>query len=489
MHALVIGAEVNELVAAHYLARAGHRVLVLEDLATSDGVAGETGWIPQRIVNDLGLREHGLAISRSDPWVSVPLPAGDRLELWRDPARSVDAIRRLSPRDAARWPAFCERMVRLARVLERMYLGPPLQPLSRDLRELARFAGTGLALHRLGRTAIEDFLRVLPMPVADWLDDWFENDALKGALGAAGVMHLCQGPRSGGTAFLMLHQQVGNPPGVFRRVRSNAREVLRKRPGIEIRAGRQVAQIIVHAGRVSGVVLADGEEITAPLVVSGIDPQRTLLDLIDPGWLDPQLVRAVRHIRRRGVVARVTLALEREPAFRVLAVAPSLEYLERAYDEAKYGRVSQAPYLEAMNAGLSARDRHLLEVRVQYAPYALAEGEWDEARRRALGALAVKALSRHAPELEGAEVERVLSPHDLETVYGWPEGQAYQAELALDQLFWMRPHPALAQYRTPIEGLYLCGPGTHPGDASGCAGYNAAREILRDLRAGGLQRS
>lgn len=488
MRALVIGAGVNELVAAHYLARAGHRVLVLEDRAADD-LAGETGWIPQHIVRDLALREHGLAVIRCDPWASVPLAAGGRLELWHDPARSADAIRRLSPRDAARWPAFCERMARLARVLETIYLGPPPQPLSRDLRELARLAATAWALRRLGRTAIEDFLRVLPMPVADWLDDWFENDALKGVLGAAGVMHLCQGPRSGGTAFLMLHRQVGNPPGVFRRARSNAREVLRKRPGIEIRAGREVARIVVHAGRVSGVVLADGEEIAAPLVVSGIDPRRTLLDLLDPGWLDPQLVRAVRHIRRRGVVAQVILALEREPAFRVLAVAPSLEYLERAYDEAKYGRVSPAPYLEARNAGSGARDRYPLEVHVQYAPYALAEGEWDDARRRALGALAVKVLSRHAPELEGAEVERVLSPHDLETVCGWPEGQAYHAEPALDQLLWMRPHPALAQYRTPIQGLYLCGPGTHPGDASGCAGYHAAREILRDLRAGGLRRS
>lgn len=489
MRALMIGAGANELVAAHYLARAGHPVLVLEGCTAFDGVAGETGWVPPRIVNGLGLEKQGLVIHRPDPWVSVPLPQGGRLDLWRDPARSMDAIRKLSPRDAAKWPAFCERMARLAGVLERMYLAPPPDLLSRDLRDLVRLAGIGFALHRLGRATIEDFLRVLPMSVADWLDDWFESDVLKGALGAAGVMHLCRGPRSGGTAFLMLHHHVGNPTGVFRAERSNLCEVLRKRPGIEIRADAEVARIAVRAGRATGVVLAGGEEIPASFVVSGIDPQRTLLELVDPGWLDPELVRAVGHIRRRGVVAHVTLAPDRQPAFQTLAVAPSLDYLERAYDEVKYGRMSRAPYLEAVNGGPAPDGRHRLEVRVQYAPYAPAEGEWDDARRRALGGFVVTMLSRHVPELDGAEVERVLSPCDLETVYGWPEGQAHHAELALDQVLWMRPHPALARYRTPINGLYLCGPATHPGGASGCAGYNAAREILRDLRAGRLQRS
>jgi phytoene dehydrogenase-like protein len=486
MRALIIGAGANELVAAHYLARAGHPVLVLEGHTAFEGMAGEMGWIPPRIVNDLGLEKQGLVIRRPDPWASVPLPQGGRLDLWRDPARSMDAIRKLSPRDAAKWPAFCERMVRLAGVLERMYLAPPPDLLSRDLRGLARLAGIGLMLRRLGRTTIEDFLRVLPMPVADWLDDWFESDVLKGVLGAAGVMHLCRGPRSGGTAFLMLHHHVGNPAGVFRAARSNLCEVLRKHPSVEVRAGAEVAQIVVRAGRATGVVLADGEEIPASFVVSGLDPRRTLLELADPGWLDPELVRAMGHIRRRGAVALVTLALDREPAFQALVVAPSLDYLERACDDAKYGHVSRAPYLEAVSKEPASDGRHRLEVHVQYAPYALAEGTWDDARRRTLGDLAVEALARHAPELKEAEIERVLSPRDLETVYGWPEGQAYHAEPALDQMLWMRPHPVLAHYRTPIDGLYLCGPGTHPGGASGCAGYNAAREILRDLRAGRL---
>ncbi len=301
-----------------------------------------------------------------------------------------------------------------------------------------------------------DLLRLLPMSVADFLDDWFESDALKGVLGAGGVLHLHQGPRSGGTAFALLHRHVGSPPGVFRPARSNVVQVLRDLPGIEIRRGTPVERIVVRDGRATGVVLAGGEEIAAALVVSGADPRRTLLDLVEPGWLDPESIRAVRSIRARGVVAQVTLTLDRAPPPGTLVVAPSLDYLERAYDDAKYRRVSANPYLEARADGQSR-----VIVHMQYAPYALADGEWDDARRAALGRRAEELLS---PHLGAAVVERtVRSPHDLETTHGWPEGQEHHAELALDQLLWMRPTPALARYRTPIDGLYLCGPGMHPG--------------------------
>jgi phytoene dehydrogenase-like protein len=204
---------------------------------------------------------------------------------------------------------------------------------------------------------------------------------------------------------------------------------------------------------------------------------------VDAGWLDPELVRALRNMRCRGVVARVKLALDRAPPFSTLVVAPSLDYLERAYDDAKYGRVSQAPWLEAESVGQAADGRHHVAVHAQYAPYALADGQWDEQRRRALGALAASTLSQHAPEFTGVTVERVLSPRDLEDQHGFPEGQEHHAELALDQALWMRPLPGWARYRTPIDGLYLCGPGTHPGGGiAGAAGYNAAREILRHLK-------
>ncbi len=486
--AIIIGAGVNELLAAHCLARAGHRVLVLDRHAARDDASPDVGWIPPRIVRDLGLDRHGLAIRRPDPWVAAPLPGGGRLELWCDLARSVESIRKLSAADAAKWPQFCQRMGRLARLLESLYTAPPPDPMGRTLGDFARLARLGLRARRLGRRGIEDLLRLAPMSAADLLDDWFEGDALKGALGAAGIMHLSQGPRSGGTAFVMLHHHAGSPAGVFRPPLSNITRVLTGLPGVEIRRGADVARISVREGRVAGLVLAGGEEIAASLVVSGADPRRTLLTLVDPAWLDPELVRAVRNIRARGVAARVSLLLDRSPGFSALTIAPSLDYLERAWDDAKFGRVSRAPWLEARNDGVAVDGRHRVEVHMQFAPYALAEGTWDETRRESLGNLAVEVLSRHAPGLEAAIVERsVLSPRDLEEAEGWPQGQPYHAELALDQALWMRPVPALARYRTPIRGLYLCGPAMHPGGViAGAAGANAAREILRDLRRGVL---
>jgi phytoene dehydrogenase-like protein len=472
--ALVLGAGVEELVAAHTLARAGRRVLVLADRTVRDDA--EPGWIPPRVVRNLALDRHGLTIERPDPWIAAPLPDGGLLELWHDLARSVESIRRISPGDAAKWPAFCERMARLARLLETVYAAPPPDPMSRDLGEFARLAGLALRARRMGRQGLEDLLRLLPMSVADFLDDWFESDVLKGLLGAAGVMHLQQGPRSGGTAFRLLHHHVGSPPGVFRPPRSNVARVLADLPGIE-RRDAKVARISVRDGRVAGVVLANGEEIAASILVSGADPRRTLLELVDPAWLDPELARAVRNIRARGVVAHVTLTLERAPGFTTLVLAPSLDDLERAYDDAKYGRVSAHPYLEARSAEALAGGRYRVHVHVQYAPYRLADGEWDDARRAKLGDAVVERLSPYLP----AVVERtVLSPRDLEELHGWPEGQAHHAELALDQVLWMRPVPALARYATPIAGLYLCGPAMHPGGGlAGAAGANAARVILR----------
>ena len=477
---VVIGAGTNELVAAHYLARAGNRVVVLDRHGADPDATG--GWIPPRIARALGLAQRGLRIERTDPWAVAPLPDGGRLELWQDLARTVESIGRISPRDAGKWPGFCTHMARLARVLEPLYAAPPPDPLAEGAGEIARLAAIGLRVRALGRRGMTDLLRLLPMSVADFLDDWFESDALKGVLGAGGVMHLHQGPRSGGTAFGLLHRHVGSPPGVFRPPRSNVLQVLRELPGVEIRGGARVERIVVRDGRAAGIVLASGEEIAAALVVSGADPRRTLLELVEPGWLDPETIRAVRSIRARGVVAQVTLALDRAPDFGTLVVAPSLDYLERAYDDAKYRRVSSHPYLEARADG-----RGRVIVHVQYAPHALADGEWDDARRAALGQRAEELL---LPNLGATVVERVVrSPRDLEAAHGWPEGQAHHAELSLDQLLWMRPMPALARYRTPVQGLYLCGPGMHPGaGVAGAAGANAARVVLRDSQGGTIAR-
>lgn len=478
---LVLGSGVDELVCAHYLARAGHRVQVLEERAhQSDDVPG---WIPPRVIRDLELERHGLAIRRPDPWVTAPLPGGGHLQLWSDMARSVEAIRRLSPRDAAKWPEFSRRMVELAGLLERIYIDLPPDPVSPAAGELARLGALGLRLRALGRPGVQDFLRLLPISVADWLDDWFECAELKAILAATAVAHYHAGPRADGTGFRLLHHHVGCPEGVFSPAMSNARSVLAKLPGVQMCSGAAVAGIAVRAGQVAGVVLAGGEEIAAPLVISGAGPRRTLLELVAADGLDPEFTRAVHHIRARGVVARVRLTLEREPAHPLLHVAPSLDHLERAADDAKYGRVSREPYLQARSAGRAVDGRHRVEVHLQYAPYRLADGEWDAARGAALGELARTALSRHWPELGSAAVERVLTPRELEAEWGWPEGQAHQAELALDQALWMRPIPALARYRTPVGGLYLCGPAMHPGGGvAGAAGANAARVIRNRTR-------
>lgn len=484
---VVIGSGANELVAAHYLARSGQRVVVIgQNPIDAEDASLDSGWIPPRIVRDLDLHSAGAAalrVHRPDPWMVAALPDGGRLELWNDVARCAESIRKVSPRDAERWPVFCTRMARLARVLEKLYGAPPPDLMARDFSQLMRLTTLAFGIRRLGREGMEDLLRVLPMPVADLLDDWFECDALKGALAAAGIMDFCHGPRSGGTAFRLLHHHVGGAPGVFRPHASNLRQVLRAKPGIELRRDA-VVRIVVREARVAAVVLESGAEIATSRVICGADPRHALLEWLDPGWLDPQFTRAVSHIRARGVAARLSLTLDRPAAFEVLCIAPSVDYLERAYDDVKYGRISRHPYLEA-RAG-NANEGAVVDVRIQYAPYELCDGAWDESRRRSLGEDALKMLAQAVPGLEQSVKQwSMVTPRDFEARYGFPEGQPHHAELALDQALWLRPVPGWASYRTPIDGLYMCGPATHPGGAiAGAAGANAARVALDDLRRG-----
>jgi phytoene dehydrogenase-like protein len=464
--AVIIGAGANELVAAHLLARSGWSVLVFDPHESHPDT--DAGWVAPQIVRALDL---DLEVRRPDPWVSVSVANGERLELWNDAARSAESIRRYSATDAARWPAFCERMALLARALESIAMAPAPDPVGEGFDAIVDSLAAALRVRRLVGRGIEDLLRLVSMPVADVLDDWFECDALKGALGAAGIRHLRQGPRSGGTALNFLQQHAGCAPGVFRPAASNLRRVLAKSPGVEIRRA-SVARVAVAGGLAKGVVLDSGEEIPADQVFSGIDPRSTLLELVEPAWLDPEFVRTLRGIRSRGAVAQVTLALDREPGFSILAIAPSLDYLERAYDDAKYGRLSRQPYLEAHGEGRQ------VQVHVQYL-----NGSADAARD-SVADLVVRTLDAHLPGFGGAVTSNVvLLPSDLEKSFGWPDGQMHHAEPLLDQWLWMRPTPELAHYRTPIGGLYLCGPAMHPGGwMPGACGYHAAREALREVR-------
>ncbi|HYL90556.1 MAG TPA: NAD(P)/FAD-dependent oxidoreductase [Burkholderiales bacterium] len=437
--AIVIGAEADGLAAAHQIMRAGRSVVVVQEHAPQ---AHTEGWVPRAIAMP------GVVMDLPDPWLRAVLPAGGVLELWQDVRRSAEAIRRLSVQDAGKWPEFCERMAKLARLLEDLYLAPP--PSLVDLR----FA---FKIRRLGRMGMEDLMRLLPMPAAELLDDWFESDALKGALGALAVRDLQQGPRSAGTAFRLLHFHVGNPAGVFRPPVSNYGALARS--GVNVRQA-QVQRINVRAGQATGVMLASGEEMRARFILSAADPRRTLVDLVEPGWLDPDLVRALRHVRARGVAARLDVELERAPEWKTLTLAPSLDYVERAYDDAKYARVSTHPCLDAI------ADGPRVHVRFQYAPYG-AQGD------------VAGAVAKLLPPIKKVAVQ---SPLELEQSYGWPEGQPHHAELSLDQALWTRPRPELSGYRSPIKGLWLCGPAMHPGaGVAGASGYNCARALLRTL--------
>lgn len=443
MSIVVMGSGIDAQVAAHVLARRGRRVTLLEQPGQYD----YSGWLAPQIVAELGLRERGLRMEERDPWVRAPLEAGGTFELSRNVDRSAEAISRLSKRDAERWPRFCERMARVAAFLEQLYLAPPPDPLA---------AGFALRARRLGREGLTDLMRFLPKSAAELLDDWFESQPLKGLLGALAVHDLQQGVRSGGTAFSLVHANVGNPPGVFIAPPNNAGEIFAKLDGIERRTG-EVTRIVVRKGRVEAVVLADGQELAAGQVVCDADPRRVLTELVDPGWLDPELLRAVRHIRCRAVAARIDVALDRAAPFSALVIAPSLNYVEKAYDRSKYAEASTAPVLIVRTG-----EPHRLVIDMQYVPRTQVDAA--EVQRRALDAL--------APQLGGAQVRHAS--------VALPGARPPYAELTLDQALWMRPLSDLARYRTPIQGLWLTGTSMHPGPGTrGAAGYNCARELLR----------
>jgi len=518
---IVIGGGHNGLVAAAYLAKAGRRVLVLEKRDAIGGaavteemfpgfrastVADGAGYLAARVRRDLKLDAH-VEILESEVVAWCPQPDGSQLTVWRDTERTVGEIARFSRADAEAYPRFVEVMSRIADVIGGlMEMTPPDLP-EVGLRDLR--AGSGLLgpLRRLGRKRISELLRVMPMPSDDLLNESFESDVVKGAIGASSVLNISWGPREAGTAYTMLASWAQSKTGLFRSagvVRggmgalSDALAEAARGFGAEIRTGSPVERVLVRKGRASGVRLESGEELTAAVVVSNADPRTTFLQLLEPRSLDLSVVRHVQNIKYRGSAARVHLALRELPAFTALAdadasalrgpiqIAPSLDYVQRAFDCTKYGRASERPYLDILiptlsDPSLAPPGQHLMSITAKYAPYALRDADWSSQKEpfadRVMGTLA-----EYIPGIREAVLDRaVLAPTDLESRYGLPEGNPNHGEMTLDQFFHMRPIPGYARYRTPVEGLYLCGAGTHPGGGvTGIPGHNAAAEILKD---------
>jgi phytoene dehydrogenase-like protein len=514
---ILIGAGHNGLTAAAYLARAGQKVLALERrevvggaVVTEEFAPGfkvdtvfHCGELRPDIVRDLDLTQHGLEIIGRNAPLFAPQPEGGGLLLSPGQVQTVEAIARFSKADARQWPAFAALLSKVAGFLNEAYATTFPRVPKVDTSEAPVLAQLGLKLRGLGKRDMLEALRVLPMSLMELLDEWFESDALKGAVGAQGVHGLTQGPFSAGTAFLLVHHWA-NHNGLFKATAkgglgaiTQALASAAKAFGAEIRTGAEAARVNVQDGKAVGVTLTSGESISARLVVSNADPRRTFLGLVGPLELDPHFVWGVQNIKLRGAVAKVHLALDGLPRFKgvdgdahlrgTIVISPSLPYLERAYDAAKYGEISPQPYLEITvpslaDPSLAPAGKHVLSVHAQFAPYHLKNGTW-EAKREALGDWVIGTLSEYAPNLRSLILQsQILTPLDLENRFGLTEGSLHHGEMMLDQILFMRPVPGWAQYRTPIEGLYLCGSGAHPGGGvTGAPGRNAARQILKDL--------
>lgn len=504
--AVVIGAGLNGLAAAAYLARQGARVLVLERRsavggaaarATLDGVGvpgpiHDAGFVSPALVTALQLDTHGLRLEPST--VRVVARGDDDVPLlFGAHGPDLNELRRLSPADASRWPAFADRVRALSGFLGELYAAPvPDVALAErgDVRTAIRLA---LRFRGLGKRDMVEVLRVLPMSIAEWLDDWFEHPTLKGMLATRGILHGSLGPMAAGTAFTFLHHHVGRAAGGIAPSLApaggaaavvDALDAAARAAGAEIRTGTGVASMLMRDGAAAGVVTEAGDEIAARVVASAASPRHTFLELCDPAHLAPEFVAPLTRIRYRGAWAAVTFVLDAPARFgdaQGVAAAPSLMHLERAADAAKYGQMSDAPFVYAVAADAEGRVVH---AHAQFAPYALRDGPWDDAQRATLGDRVAAAIEREAAGF-GMSVQhrQVLAPPDLEREYGLPEGHAYHGELALDQALFMRPVPACSHYHTPIPDLYLCGAGAHPaGAVAGAAGLNAARVIARDLK-------
>ena len=521
---VIIGGGHNGLVAAAYLARSGRKVLVLErrELLGGCAVTEEiwpgyrvstaaylTSLLQERIVQELELARYGYQVDAKDPAFFSAFPDGRHFFMWQDRAKTLAEIAKFSRHDADVYPAYEEQLERLSQVVEGLLLTtPPPFPLrASDLVDYLRLAGK---MRKLGPRDLVALVKIFTQSAAEFLDEWFQSEEVKVTLATDGVIGANGGPRSPGTAYILLHHcmgGVGGHRGLWGFVRGGMGAVPEaiaasaRAKGVEIRVNAPVAKVLVRDGRARGVVLESGEEIAAATVASNLDPKLTFLRLLDPKDLDAEFVRAIRNFRIEGTSCKINLALNGLPEFTAypdgapsgpgphhkatMHICPSIDYVERAWDDAKYGRASQRPLLELTiptmyDASLAPPGKHIMGIFLQYAPYTLREGTWDELREP-FGDRVISLIEEYAPNIRQiVEHRQVLSPLDLERRFGITGGNIFHGEMSLDQMFAMRPVAGWARYRTPVAGLYLCGSGAHPGGGvMGAPGFNCAREMLK----------
>lgn len=518
--AIIIGGGHNGLVTAAYLARAGRKVLVLERREMLGGCAVTeeiwpgyrvstgaylTSLLQERIIADLELERYGYKVDAKDPAFFSAFPDGRHLFMWQDRDKTLAEIARFSKRDAGVYPAYEDQLERISQVVEGLLLTTPprFPPSVIDLVDYLRLVGR---MGGLSAKEVVALVKIFTQSAADFLDEWFESPEVKVTLATDGVIGANGGPRSPGTAYILLHHCMGGVAGhrgLWGFVRGGMGAVPEaiaesaRAKGAEIRTSAPVAKIAVRSGRATGVVLETGEEIDASAVASNLDPKVTFLRLLEERDLPDDFVTAIRRFRIEGTSCKVNLALNGLPEFTAypgapgphhratMHICPSIEYVERAWDDAKYGRPSERPLLELTvptmyDPSLAPPGKHIMGIFLQYAPYTLREGTWDELREP-FGDRVISLVEEYAPNIRRIiEHRQVLSPLDMERRFGITGGNIFHGEMSLDQMFVMRPVAGWARYRTPVRSLFLCGSGAHPGGGvMGAPGYNCAREMLK----------
>jgi phytoene dehydrogenase-like protein len=521
---IVIGGGHNGLTNAAYLAKAGKKVLVLERRHVLGGAAVTEEIIPRflfsecsyvvsllrpEIIRDLDLPRHGLEILPLDG-TFTPMPNGDHLWRMNDHGRTVREIRRHSRVDAEAYEEFSKMMTPMCRFVKPILSMIPPDPTTLKPKDLLQLNFLMQRFRALSSDERYTLIQLMTMSAADFLDQWFETDVLKATMSASGIIGTFLGIRSPGTAYVLLHHYMGEIDGAFRSwgfsrggtgAISNAIAAAAREAGVEIRTKAGVAKIIVKGGRATGVALASGEEISASVISSSVDPHLTFEKFLEPSELPGDFLEDVKRYKYRGSSGKVNMALDALPEFKcmpgdgahlrgAISISPSVEYMERGYDDAKYGNFSRRPYVDMVipsltDPSVAPPGKHVLSCFVQYAPYKLAKGTWDD-QREAFGDNVIDTLSEYIPNLKKIIIHRqVLTPLDLEREFGLTQGNIFQGELSLEQLFFLRPVPGWAYYKTPIDALYMCGSATHPGGGIMAApGRIASQVILKEWRGG-----